>query len=281
MPTAESDRAHRVERRRARSPWCVGTTRRMPTRVTAASAAVTTKIDVQREVLEQRARHQDAERAAGAGEAGPDADGLGPLLRREDAGDRRQRAGHDQRRADAHERPQGDELVGRVGRAPTATAATPKTTMPGDERAPAPEAVAEGAGGQQQGGEGEARRRRRSTAATTGWRRGRRRGGAGRWRASRRPARPSPGPGTSRRGSSPGWRTRSWCRRRGRGRVGPVRATRAHGALLGSDRRGCGRGGTLDRYGRRLRIVSGGTLRLQVLSEPTHWSSGSGGRTAP
>ena len=108
-----------------------------------------------RELLEQRARREDAEGAAGAGEAGPDADRLGPLLGREHAGDGRERAGHEQRGADAHERAQRDELVRRVRRTPTAPTASAEDGGAGDERAAAPEAVAERAGGEQQRGEGE------------------------------------------------------------------------------------------------------------------------------
>jgi hypothetical protein len=79
---------------------------------------------------------------------------FGALLGREHARDGRQRARHEQRRADAHERAEGDELVGR----------TRQRRQPGrdaedggsrDQRAPAPEAVTERAGGQEQGGERE------------------------------------------------------------------------------------------------------------------------------
>ena len=92
-----------------------------------------------------------------------------------------------QRRADAHDRPQRDELARRCRRRP-ATAVSAEHDDAGDERASPPEAVAEGAGGQQQGGERRRRRRRRSTAGRTGWPRGPRRGGGGRCSGMATPA---------------------------------------------------------------------------------------------
>ena len=63
------------------------------------------------EVLEQEAAGDRAEADAEAGHAGPDADRLAPLGRvGEHVGDDRQRRRHDERAADAHERPGGDQL---------------------------------------------------------------------------------------------------------------------------------------------------------------------------
>ena len=83
------------------------------------------------ELLEQRARHEDAEGAAGTGEAGPDADRLGALLRREHAGDRRQRAGHEERGAEAGERRAARSAVRPSSTiAPTAATPMPKMAVP-------------------------------------------------------------------------------------------------------------------------------------------------------
>ena len=62
------------------------------------------------EVLEQQAADERAEADADRGRAGPDADRLSALVAREDVRDDRQRRRHDQRAADAHDRPDGDEL---------------------------------------------------------------------------------------------------------------------------------------------------------------------------
>ena len=56
-------------------------------------------------MVEQEPADQRAERAAGPGEPGPDADGLGPLVGWEDVGEDRQRRRHDQGGPDAHRRP--------------------------------------------------------------------------------------------------------------------------------------------------------------------------------
>ena len=67
------------------------------------------------EVLEEEAAGHRADGGPGAGQAGPQGDGLGPLLGREDVGQDRQRRRHDQGGADAHDRPEGDDLAGRIG----------------------------------------------------------------------------------------------------------------------------------------------------------------------
>ena len=61
------------------------------------------------EVLEQQAGRDRSERRAGPGDAGPQGDRLGPLPGREHVGQDRQRRRHDERRADAHDRPGDDE----------------------------------------------------------------------------------------------------------------------------------------------------------------------------
>ena len=94
-------------------------------RVFGTNARMATKVDGRQrrgheedrrpgEVAEHPAGAEHAERAAGAGEPGPDAHRPSPLLGREDAGDGGQGAGHDQRAADAGERAERDELGARV-----------------------------------------------------------------------------------------------------------------------------------------------------------------------
>ena len=222
----------------------LGTTRIMPTHATAASAAVRTKTEPQANCSSSApdARMPRVPPAPAKPAQMPTA------LARSSGGNTLVMVdsvpGMSSAAPIAHERAQRDELVGRPGEC-RQSGGDAEDGRPGDERAPAPEAVADRAGGQQERGQGRARRRRRSTAATTGWRRGRRRCWAGRWRASRPRRRPSPGRGTSPPGSSPGWRTRSWCRRRGRGRVGPVRATRCSWGAPGVGPRGMRSGGML------------------------------------
>ena len=64
-----------------------------------------------REVLEQQAAGDRADGHAEAGEPGPDGDRPAPLAGvAEDVGEDRQRRRHDQRPADAHEGPAGDQL---------------------------------------------------------------------------------------------------------------------------------------------------------------------------
>ena len=215
------------------------------------------------ELLEQRARHEDAERAAGTGEAGPDADRLGPFFRREHAGDGGQGAGHEERGAQAGEGAQADQRVRPSSRTPTAATRCRRWRY----RRSAHRGARTGRPSRRRGAAARrapARRRRRSTAVTTGWRRGWRRCSASRWRASTRRRRPSPGPCTSRPGSSLGARIGRG--ERGRGREGLL----GHGLLLGDRPRGMRPGmDTLVKDGCCLRILSGGTLRLQVVVRPS------------
>ncbi len=107
------------------------------------------------EVLEQEATGDRADGRPGAGQAGPEGDGLGPLVGREDRGQDRQRRRHDQGGADPHERPEGDELAGGCGegRRGGAAAEDHKT----DGQSPfAAEAVTQGPGGEEETGEHEA-----------------------------------------------------------------------------------------------------------------------------
>ena len=99
MPTADTIEPRMSSATRS-SARVLGTTRIMPTHGDGGERGGEHEDRAPGELLEQRARRQDAEGAAGAGEAGPDADRLGPLLGREHAGDGRQRAGHEQRGAD-------------------------------------------------------------------------------------------------------------------------------------------------------------------------------------
>ena len=175
MPIAESDRTARIERRRARSPWCAAPRARRRGTPATASAGGDDEDRVPRELLEQRAGREDAERATGAGEAGPDADGLGPLLGREHAGDGGERARHEERGADAGERAQRDELA---ASSPTVAEQGGRQPEDGDAGDQARRGVRTGRRGRPRGAgarRASGRRRRRSTAATTGWRRGRRR----------------------------------------------------------------------------------------------------------
>ena len=105
-------------------------------------------------MLEQEAAGDRADGGAGAGQAGPDGDGLGPLLGREDVGQDRQGRRHDEGGADAHDRPEGDELAGRSGEG-RRRGGDAEDEQPDGERALAAEAVAEGAGREQQAGEDE------------------------------------------------------------------------------------------------------------------------------
>lgn len=60
------------------------------TRATATIGMLTRKTGAEPEVLEQEPAEDRAEGGAGTGETGPDGDGLGPLLGREDVGDDRE-----------------------------------------------------------------------------------------------------------------------------------------------------------------------------------------------
>ena len=147
MPTAESTEP--VGSRPTCSLDLVdGTTRTTPT--SAASATGGDEEDrAPVEPFEQRARGEDPERSAGAGEAGPDPDRLGALFRREHAGDRRQRARHDQRGADSHQRAVGDECR-RVSGRRAERSRRAEDHQADDQRAATTEAVSERAGGQQE-----------------------------------------------------------------------------------------------------------------------------------
>ncbi len=105
------------------------------------------------EVLEQPAAGHRADGDSHAGHGGPDGDGLPPLPAvGEHVGDDRQRGGHDQRAADAHQGPGADELVGAVGQRRQDRPDAHDRQADG-EGAAAAEAVAERAHRQQQAGE--------------------------------------------------------------------------------------------------------------------------------
>ena len=82
------------------------------------------------EVAEQPAADQRPEAAGGPGDAGPDGDGLGALLGREDVDDDRQRRRHDQRGGGAHHGAAGDELPHRASTPTANAAATRNRTRP-------------------------------------------------------------------------------------------------------------------------------------------------------
>ena len=67
------------------------------------------------EVLEQESSADRPQRDADAGDRGPVGDRATPLFGREHVGDERQRARHDERAADSHDRPGRDQLLGRRG----------------------------------------------------------------------------------------------------------------------------------------------------------------------
>ena len=125
-----------------------------------ATAATTTRGRLTRiagappELLQQCAGDHRADGGAGPGEAGPRGDGPGPLLGREHRRDDRQRGGHDERRADAHDPAADDDLPGRRGQ-PGDQEAPAEHAEPAEEGPLAPEPVAEGPGGQEQPGEHE------------------------------------------------------------------------------------------------------------------------------
>ena len=121
-------------------------------------------------VLEQQPGGERADRRAGPRDARPDGDRLGPLAGREDVGEDRQGRRHDERRADAHDRPGRDHLAGGVGER-AEQRAEPEHDEAELEGALAAEPVTEGAGGEEEAGEDRARRRRRSTAVRCSTRR--------------------------------------------------------------------------------------------------------------
>ena len=90
--------------------------------------------------------------APAAGDAGPDGDRLGPLAPREDVGQDGQRRGHDERRADAHDRSADDDL-GRRGGEGADQRAEGEHDQAALQGPLAAEAVAEGTGGEEQAGE--------------------------------------------------------------------------------------------------------------------------------
>ena len=104
------------------------------------------------EVVHQEPADQRAEGHAQAGHAGPDADGPAPFLGREHVGQDGQRGGHDERAADAHEGPGGDELVGVLGQGGQARAEG-EDHQAHLQGALAAEPVAQAAGGQEEPGE--------------------------------------------------------------------------------------------------------------------------------
>ena len=99
------------------------------------------------EVLQQEAADHRADGAAGAGDGGPDADGPAPLAWvAEDVGEQRQGGRHDQRGADAHERPGDDQRVGgRGAHRGRQSDPMPKIARPTVEERLAAEPVAEAA----------------------------------------------------------------------------------------------------------------------------------------
>ena len=111
------------------------------------------------DVLGQQAADDRADRQRERRDAGPGADRLAALVRREGVGDDRERGGHHERGADALDGAAGDEPGlargrGRWRRSTRRTTTTPNRNM----RAPA-EDVAEAAAGDEQDGEASACRR--------------------------------------------------------------------------------------------------------------------------
>ena len=106
------------------------------------------------EPLEQQAADERAEADSDARDRRPDPDRLAALLAREDVDDHRQRGGHDHRPADAHRRPQHDQLR-RILRERGEHAGDAEEHEPGLQGPLAAEAVAERAHREQDAGEGE------------------------------------------------------------------------------------------------------------------------------
>ena len=104
------------------------------------------------EVLDQEAAGDRADRDADAGHRRPGGDRLRALLGREDVGQDRERRRHDPCSAETHDRARGDQRR-RVRSERRDDGPEPEHGQPGQERALAPEAVAEAAGGEQQTGE--------------------------------------------------------------------------------------------------------------------------------
>ena len=101
------------------------------------------------EVAQQEAAEARADGGAEPGDAGPDGDGLGPLLRREHVGEDRQRGRHDEGAAEAHHRAAGDHGRGAVGEGGDGEPAEEDQEAE-LEGALAAEAVAEAPAGEQQ-----------------------------------------------------------------------------------------------------------------------------------
>ena len=106
-------------------------------------------------MFEQESAHHRADGDAETGEAGPHGDGPAALLRvAEDVGEDRQRGGHDQRAADAHEGTGEDQLVGRLGQR-GGDRAHPEQDDADLQGALSAESVGQAAGGEEQTGEDE------------------------------------------------------------------------------------------------------------------------------
>ncbi len=105
------------------------------------------------EVLDEPAAEDQAECAAAAGDAGPDADRLGPFVGGEAVDEDAQRGRHDQRAADAHHRTSGDHLRRRVGDERGVRRGDTEHDDARLHEALAAESVAQGAGGEEHAGE--------------------------------------------------------------------------------------------------------------------------------
>ena len=101
------------------------------------------------EPLEQDAGGDEPQHAAAGCDAGPRADRLAALLGREHGGDHGQGHGHHERRADAHQHAQPDQLRWRVGEHRASDASPEQRESEGQHRLAA-DAVADRAGGQEQ-----------------------------------------------------------------------------------------------------------------------------------
>ena len=106
------------------------------------------------EPLEQQAARQRAEADSEGGGRGPDGDRFRAFLTREDVRDDRQRGGHDQRRADAHQGADADQLAGGADEH-DAQARKTEDRGSGLEGPLAPEPIAEGTEREDEAGEDE------------------------------------------------------------------------------------------------------------------------------
>ena len=107
---------------------------------------------VPRVPLEEQRRGDQAQHRAAAGDPHPDADGPGPLLRRERGGDDRQGGRHDRGRADPHHAPDQDERL-RVVRGEAGCCRHAEHDEARGQEPPPAEAVAQGAREEEQPGE--------------------------------------------------------------------------------------------------------------------------------